>query len=114
MPDGAVVALDVGVLLGLAGLDVLEGDAAFHSPFHQLFTDVFRAVVDTYGAGLAAPLDDPIKALDHSFGWERKIHFDAQPFAIEVVQHVQQPECPAIHCPAVHVYMHERGPAGRP
>ena len=26
VPDGAVVALDVSVLLGLAGLDVLDGD----------------------------------------------------------------------------------------
>jgi hypothetical protein len=32
MPDGAVVALDTGVLLWLAGLDELNGDAAFLGP----------------------------------------------------------------------------------
>jgi hypothetical protein len=57
MPNRAVVALDVGVLLGLAGLDVLDGDAAFLGPDQQLATDVFRAVVDPYGARLAAPFD---------------------------------------------------------
>ncbi len=61
MPDGAVVALDVGVLLGLAGLDVLDGDPMFLGPYQQLATDVFRAVVDPYGAGLAAPFDDPVQ-----------------------------------------------------
>ena len=61
MPDGAVVALDVGVLLRLAGLDVLDGDAPPRSPYQQLATDVFRAVINPNGAWLAAPLDDPIK-----------------------------------------------------
>jgi hypothetical protein len=43
MSDGAVVALDVGVLLGLAGLDVLDRDATFLSPDQLLATDLFRA-----------------------------------------------------------------------
>ncbi len=44
MPNRAVVALDVGVLLGLPGLDVLDCDALFLGPYQQLATDVFRAV----------------------------------------------------------------------
>jgi len=44
MPDGAVLARDVGVLLRLAGLDMLDGNPMFLSPFYQLFTNVFRAV----------------------------------------------------------------------
>ena len=43
MSDRAVVTLDVGVLLGLAGLDVLDRDATFLSLDQQLATDVFRA-----------------------------------------------------------------------
>ena len=42
MPDCAVVALDVGVLLRFAGLDVLDGNPMFLSPYQQLATDVFR------------------------------------------------------------------------
>ena len=64
MPDGAVVTFDVGVLLGLAWLDVLDGDLPLLSPFHQLAADVFGAIVDPYGAGLPAPLDNPIQAAD--------------------------------------------------
>jgi hypothetical protein len=50
MPDGAVLALDVGDLLRLAGLD---GKVLFLSTFRQFATDVFRAVVDPYDAGRA-------------------------------------------------------------
>jgi hypothetical protein len=44
VPNGAVVALDIGVLLGLSGLDVLNSDALFLGPFSQFFTDVFGAI----------------------------------------------------------------------
>ena len=44
MPNGAVVTLDVGVLLRLAGLNVLDGDLPLLGPFQQLAADVFRAV----------------------------------------------------------------------
>jgi hypothetical protein len=57
MPDGAVVSLDVSVLLGLPRLNVQDGNPLFLSPFHQHFTDVFRAVVDPYCAGFAAPFN---------------------------------------------------------
>ena len=60
MPDGAVVALDIGVLLGLSGLDVLYDDATFLGPDQQLATDVFGAIVDSNIAGLSPPFDDPV------------------------------------------------------
>jgi|GEM_PF-2308525 len=95
-------ATDVGVLLGLSGLDMLDGNSMFFSPFLQRFTDVFRAIVDPYGAGLTPPFNDPIKAPDHPLGWQREVDLDPQAFPIEVVQHVQQPECPAIPKPIRH------------
>ena len=52
MPDCAVVALDVDVLLGLAGLDVQDGYPLFLSPLQQLATDGFRAIVDPMVSGL--------------------------------------------------------------
>ena len=48
MPDSAVIALDIGVLLRLAGLDVQDGDPLFLSPFQQSFTDVFGAIINPY------------------------------------------------------------------
>ena len=60
----------------------------FLGPFHQLVADVFRAIINPDGAWLAAPFDDAIMAPDDAFGGQREIHLDAQPFAVEVVQHV--------------------------
>jgi hypothetical protein len=99
MPDLSVLALDIGVLLWLAGLDVLDGNPMFLSPFHQLITDLFGAVVDPYGARLAAPLDNPIKAADDTFGGQREIDLDAQAFAVEVVENIQQSKSTAIAKP---------------
>jgi hypothetical protein len=45
MPDRAVVALNVSVLLRLPGLNVLDDNALFFSPFQQLATDIFRAII---------------------------------------------------------------------
>jgi len=51
MPDSAAVSLDIGVLLGLPWLDVLDGNPMPRSPCLQLFTDVFRPVACwEYGA----------------------------------------------------------------
>ena len=36
VPDGAVAAFDVGVLLRLSGLNVLDGNPLFLCPFRQL------------------------------------------------------------------------------
>ncbi len=89
VPDGTVVALDIGVLLGLAGLNVLDGNPMFLSLFHQLFTDVFRAIVNPNGPGFSAPLDDTVKTPDHTLSGQREINLDPKTFAVEVVQHVQ-------------------------
>ena len=41
-----------------------------------------------------------IKAPDHTLSRQGKVDLYAQPFAVEVIKHVQQPERTAIHCPA--------------
>ena len=38
----AIVALDIGILLWLAGLDVFDVNAVFLHPSHQLAADVLR------------------------------------------------------------------------
>ena len=47
--DGAIVTLDISVLLGLTWLDVFKPNAVFLSPRHRGPADIFWAVVDTYG-----------------------------------------------------------------
>ena len=68
MPDCAVVALDVDVLLGLAGLDVQDGNPLFPSPLQQLATDGFRAIVDPMVSGLPRR---PMIRITRSEGSER-------------------------------------------
>jgi len=81
VPDGAVVALNVSVLLRLTRLDMGQDDALFLSPLQQRMTDLFGAVV-VYadGLGLAAPSDDVVEALDDPVGRRRKVHLDAKVF----------------------------------
>ncbi len=61
----AVVTLDIGVLLGLAGLDVLDVDAHPLCPYHQLAADIFWAVINPNNQRFPAPLDDPFQAAHH-------------------------------------------------
>ncbi len=54
----AVEPLDIGVLLGRAGLDVFELDAPLLGPSLDRGADVLRPVVTTNHAGLTSPGDD--------------------------------------------------------
>lgn len=47
--NSAVVTLDVGILPGLAGLDVFLRDVLLLSSFHQSFNDVFRTTTNPNG-----------------------------------------------------------------
>lgn len=64
MPDGTVAALDVGVLPGLPGLDVLDGDSLLTVLYQSITADAFRASIDPYGAAPAVPFDDAVQASD--------------------------------------------------
>lgn len=43
-----------------------------------------------------------IKAPDHAFGWQRKVNLDPQPFAVDLVDHVQHPELTVTTQPVGH------------
>jgi hypothetical protein len=96
VPDGTIITLDIGILPGLSRLDMPDRNSQRFSPFQQLAADLVRAVVDTNGARSAAPFDDRGKAADDPLRRQRKVDLDAQTFAVEVIQHVQQPERPAV------------------
>lgn len=68
MQDIVERATDIGVLLGLSGLDVLDGNPVLLNPYQDLSNDVFWAVAYSYGPRLAAPLDTPVKAQDYTLG----------------------------------------------
>ncbi len=66
MPNSSVVALDIGVLLRLAGLDIVKCDPLLLCPFDQLLTDVFGAVIDPDCQWLAPPFDNLVEAAHDS------------------------------------------------
>jgi hypothetical protein len=61
-----VVALNIGVLLWVAGLDKDQCNTLFFSPSSQCGTDVFRAIVTADLDGLSPPLDDLIQGPDNT------------------------------------------------
>ena len=72
-----VVALHVGVLLGLARLDVFNANALATGPVQQCGADVFQPVVTTYHFRSATPGYDLRQHPDHTMRWQREVHLDA-------------------------------------
>ena len=72
MAHRAIVALDIGVLLGLARLDLCDGDTSFLSPLHHKATDIFGASISPNVSRLAAPFDDLVQAAQDAHGRQRK------------------------------------------
>ena len=62
---GAVVALNVGVLLGLAGLDVFHVDVLAAGPVPNGLTQVFRTVVAADYRRSTPPLDELVERANH-------------------------------------------------
>lgn len=82
--------------MGLAWLDVFEFDAPVIRPSLDRCTDVLGAVVTPNDLWLAPPGNDLPQGSDHTLGGQGDVDLDAQGFAVEVVNHVEQSEVPAI------------------
>jgi hypothetical protein len=63
-------------------------DLLTKSPFHSVYR--------TLSTWFPPPFQDAVEAPDDAFRMQGKVDLDAQPLAVEIVQHVPQPECPAI------------------
>ena len=62
MPNGAIVALDAGDLLGLTGLDMVDGDARVSARISSLPPMYSGPLSTLMVRGLRG--DDPVKATD--------------------------------------------------
>ena len=63
----SVVALDIGVLLRFAGLDMLDGDVAPGSPEKERGANIFRPIIDPNVVRLSTPLDNLIQTSNHAY-----------------------------------------------
>ena len=66
-------------------------------------TDVLRAVVTADHAGLTPPGDDLLESPDHSLRGQGKVNLNAQRLPVEVIDHIEKPETPAV----LELVMHE-------
>ena len=66
VPNRAVVALDIGILLRLPGLNMLQSNATLLRPGLYCTTDVFRAIVTAERLRLASPFDNLFQTPDNT------------------------------------------------
>ena len=57
MPHGAFITLDIGILLRIAWLNVLDDVVAFARPFQKFAGNIFRAIIDPYACWLEQVVD---------------------------------------------------------
>jgi len=62
MEHRAVVALDIGVLLWLSGLDILNVDISRCRPYYQFGADVFQFIIHQNNLQFTLPFDNLVQA----------------------------------------------------
>ncbi|MNG23722.1 hypothetical protein D3C85_1639290 [compost metagenome] len=72
-----VKPFDIGILLRVTGLDIVQPDVLLSGPFLELLTDIFRTVITADGGRFATPRYHLLQCSLHPRGGQRKIHFDA-------------------------------------
>jgi hypothetical protein len=86
---GPIESFDEGVLIRFPWLDISQLNRPLGTPGHEPFGNQFRAIVEPNGLRLASPSHDLLEYAHHSFGRQRCIHFDGQPFSHAFVQDIQ-------------------------
>ena len=92
LPERAIESFDVGVLIGLAGLDVLDSHALVLGPFGEGFAQELRAVVGSQHLRKATLALEPLEDPDQAQRRDRSIDLDVQRLSVEVVLDVERPE----------------------
>src|SRR5688500_3159166 len=76
---GAIEALDEGVLIGLAGLDVEQRNATLPARLHKAAGDELRTIVQAQRLRLAVELDDAIENANNSCARDTAAHCSSVP-----------------------------------
>lgn len=90
-----VEALDVAVLVGLAGLDVLDRHAGRFGPLREGVAQKLGTIVGSQHLRQPAFLAQPFEDTDQSLRRDRGVDLHLQQFAIEIVDDVEEPETTA-------------------
>ena len=84
-----IKALDKGILVWLAWLDILDGDTFGRCPFGEHLRDQFRPIVQPYGIGWAVAVNQAVQRADQPRRWDRCANFDDQALSICLIYHIQ-------------------------
>lgn len=93
-PEGTVEALDVGILVRLAGLNVLDGHATALGPSGECLAQKLRAVVRAHHLRQAVVALELSEHAHQTIGIGRGVDLDVQGFPVEVGHHVEGPQPP--------------------
>jgi len=99
----AIETLDVRVLIGFAGLDVLQPYSVLFAPSRERMRDELRPVVTADGAWRAMDREQLLEHADDARAGQRRTDFYSEGFAVAFIQHVQRAEAP----PVVEHIVHE-------
>src|SRR5215467_14768922 len=92
----SVEALDEGVLIGLARLDVAEADALGGAPRHEGLSDEFRTIVDAQAGRAPIETREVVEHADDARAGDRRPNLDAQSFTVALVDDRERPERTAV------------------
>ena len=102
MADRSIEPLDVGVLCRRPGLDEHDPDTLTLGPSLERRAAHLTAVVAPDRRRFTSPLDDPVEASRDALTGQAQIDFDAQTFAVVIVQDVERAERSAVAQTVVH------------
>jgi len=92
LPIGAVEALDIGILVRFAGLNVQNEHSGGFIPGHEVSTQEFGSVIYTQHIRQAPFAAELLKHPDEPAAGDRGVDLDSQTFPVEVVDDVERPE----------------------
>src|SRR5262252_3095159 len=96
LAERSVEALDKGILIGLAGLDVAESDALGRAPPDKRLGGELGAVVDPYPRGPTVQPDELVEDADDTGTRDRHADLDGERLAVTLVDDGECAEGPAV------------------
>ena len=102
LTESAIESLDIGILHGSSGLNILNENVALSAPIHKDRTSEFRTVVySNFHRNPVFP-NSPFEHSDDPMTWEAEICFDHQGLTVIVINDIENPESSFINKGVVH------------
>ena len=102
LAESAIETLDIGILHGATGLNILNENVALSAPIHKDRTSEFRTVIyPNFHRNPVFP-NSPFEHSDDPMTWEAEIRFDHQGLTVVIINDIENPESSFIEKGVVH------------